>query len=378
MERRDLLAGSPTQEEEEEVMRFPHAFRFAVVLAIAVAAAGGARAQCICSNDALVTNVGAGCGAPPIPALNATPPVVGQLMTIYLTSNLPNTLLLLGSSAPPANPLVLPGGCLVYLDVGSLMVQGPYSTNALGAFTFDWLSPSDPALCGLVCNIQVGLIAGGGPNPTAQFSNAIQATMGCAPPGNGNGFPNDAFCTYTPGGFQGGGVPGQIFDNNFLTTFPGGLEIGVYNPVNGNALPNGLRWDATVAGRTALETFLGGGGSSGVIGSDQLNPTTGFGGGNLANHAATLTLNIGFNDAGVNGSNQTGWSGLIYVNPGDSLSGLSITQILGVANDALGGLGLPAGYTFGSLVALLTNLNEASDDCVMSNWASTHLFAPVP
>jgi hypothetical protein len=357
-------------------MQFPKRALALTVAAIVLAGSAGVSAQCICTNDAHNVVIGTGCGAAPVPTFNATPPVVGQIMTFYVQCNLPNAPLLLASSHSVASPFFVPGGCAIYLDLATLMFNGPFTTDALGNWTFDWLSPNDPSLCGLLCNLQVGIAAPGGPNPAAQFTNALASTMGCAPPGNGNEFPDDAFCSYTPGGFQGGGVPGQIYANNFLTVFAGGLEVGQYNPGNGNSVPNGLRWDATTTGRANLKTFIAGGGPSGVIASDQLNPTTGFGGGSLANHAAALTLNIGFNNAGLLGSNMTGWANLVYINPGDSLSGRSITQILAAANDALAGLGLPAGYTFGSFVTLLDHLNSSWDNCLISGWASTHLFHP--
>ena len=67
------------------------------------------------------------------------------------------------------------------------------------------------------------------------------------------------------------------------------------------------------------------------------------------------------------------FASLIYNNPSDSLSGLSVNQVLDKANLALAGLGLPTGYTFDSLAALMNNLNVAFLDSSTSTWAAIHL-----
>jgi hypothetical protein len=71
-----------------------------------------------------------------------------------------------------------------------------------------------------------------------------------------------------------------------------------------------------------------------------------------------------------------GYGELFYCNPDDSLSGKRISEILGVANDALanGLSGLPTGYSYASLNTLLNNLNRAFDNCTATDWAETHLF----
>ena len=59
---------------------------------------------------------------------------------------------------------------------------------------------------------------------------------------------------------------------------------------------------------------------------------------------------------------------------GTSLDGLTVSQILAVAETALGGGALPADYTIANLNALVTNLNEAFDNgTVVTLWASAHL-----
>jgi hypothetical protein len=194
------------------------------------------------------------------------------------------------------------------------------------------------------------------------------------------GFQPGDYCTVTQGGYQGGGVPGQAYDSNFIPTFtsPGWMDIGVYFPSNGTTSPNGARWNATLVGRGALETFLAGGGPSGKITIDVLDASS-VSGGALAKQTATLTLTVAFSNGTIW---PTGFGSLVYSNTGDSLDGLTVSQILATANQALAGNGLPSGYTFGLLNDLITDLNEAFDNnhgtklCTSSSWADQYLKKP--
>jgi hypothetical protein len=96
----------------------------------------------------------------------------------------------------------------------------------------------------------------------------------------------------------------------------------------------------------------------------------------LGRQTLALTLNIGFNTAGVLGAGPNSFGWLIYTNGGDSLNGLTINQILDAANRALAGLGLPAGYDFSTLASLINNLNISFEACSISSWAAAHLSAP--
>jgi hypothetical protein len=183
--------------------------------------------------------------------------------------------------------------------------------------------------------------------------------------------------TVSQGGYGGGGEPAQILDANFITAFPTGLTIGIHNPGNGTAAPNGLLWQPNAAGLAALKTAISQGGGSGTsLSQDAVNPTDTFGGGGLARQTITLTLNIGFNSSGALGIGPNNFGSLIYTNSGDSLSGLTVSQILDIANRALAGLGLPAGYDFSSLNGLINNLNVAFHDYAVSPWTVNHLGTP--
>lgn len=187
-------------------------------------------------------------------------------------------------------------------------------------------------------------------------------------------------CSYTQGGYAGGGKPGLLFKNNFLTVFPQGLQVGTYLTGNGSNAPNGYKWEANATGLKNLQAYLAGGGTSGAITADQLNPVKDVtskaapvSGGTLARQTATVTLNAKFSDNAL--SMPHGYRELLYCNPGDPLDGKSVSQILTAANDALAnGLGsLPAGYSYASLNNLLNNFNRAFDNCVATDWAQTYL-----
>ncbi|MDR4464181.1 MAG: hypothetical protein MRJ66_07940 [Nitrospira sp.] len=191
------------------------------------------------------------------------------------------------------------------------------------------------------------------------------------------GFNPGDYCTVTQGGYQGGGVPGQAYDNNFILTFtpPGYMDVGSYFPSNGNTAPNGARWEANATGRSSLKTFLAGGGPSGKITVDVLNGPS-ISGGALTKQTATLTLTVAFSNGTIWPS---GFGSVVYHNTSDALDGATVSQILTAANQALAGSGLPSGYSFSSLNELITNLNEAFDNnhgtkqCEASAWASEHL-----
>lgn len=176
------------------------------------------------------------------------------------------------------------------------------------------------------------------------------------------------FCTFTKGGYQGGGTPGQIFDANFTTVFSDDLIIGVFD---GAGAQHHHRWTADATGAAALKQFLTSpaGGTNTALLADATNPVATTSG-NLATQVATLTLNVGF--SGVDGM-PAGFGDLTLVNTGTSLDGSTVSEILAIANQALAGNGLPVGYSFSQLNELITNLNESFDDCEQSAWAAQHL-----
>jgi hypothetical protein len=182
-----------------------------------------------------------------------------------------------------------------------------------------------------------------------------------------------SFSSYSQGGFQGSGAPGQILLNNWAACFPNGVTIGINDGSGPLHHAIWVQTGPTITGVTQLRTRLGngGGGSGSALTADLTNPTN-TAGGNLARQTAALALNVGFNDCNklhcsspdCNGPNTTSYGDLIYCNsgnPSDSLSGSTVRQVLAAANTALGGAGLPSGYSFANLNGLVENLNTAFD-----------------
>lgn len=199
-------------------------------------------------------------------------------------------------------------------------------------------------------------------------------------------FEDGSYFTYSQGGFQGGGVPGTLFENNFTTVFaPGGLTIGIED---GLGSKHDATWAATTAGRAALKSFLAGGGPSGALTGDTVDATS-IAGGALAKQTAALTLNVAFNDAGVltatlprfgdlkfadlaGGSIIGSWT--LTASQAAGLNGKSIRSVLGDANGALGGAGLPSYVgSFGDLNQLVTALNLSFHEGITSSFANNYL-----
>ncbi len=174
-----------------------------------------------------------------------------------------------------------------------------------------------------------------------------------------------SLCTYTACEYSNNGAAANLLKTYFNTTFPNGLEIGYYANVTGY----GYNWTDV----NSLKQVLKSTGPSGVITVDILNPRNlTYGGGKLAVQAATLALNIAFGEQALK-CMPPGLATLIYNKTGDALNGKTVSQILAIANDVLGGQPLPSGYTFDSLACLLANINGAYDNCAPSSWARTYL-----
>lgn len=180
------------------------------------------------------------------------------------------------------------------------------------------------------------------------------------------------FCSYTPGKFNANAknTVAKYLQNNFGTLFPSGLTIGEAD--GGGSLHN-----ATWTNVTNLRTFIGTGGTSGVLTADTSNATstTTTGGGNLASQVAALTINIRLSGSG--GGQPAGLGNAVICNTGTSLDGKSVQTILDQANKFLAGdPGYNLGLSAGSLTALVDSLNRSFDDCVKSQWATMYLCPP--
>lgn len=174
------------------------------------------------------------------------------------------------------------------------------------------------------------------------------------------------FTGFTQGGWgarPNGNNPGTVLANNFAAVYPNGVEIGV----------GGAGFSMKFTSAVAIQNYLPAGGTPNRLTADLVNPTSSsagvFGGQVLA-----LRLNVGFSAAGVTQGAGGALGGLKLTGTGTSLDGLTVDQVLAVAESALGGGALPADYTIANLNALVTNLNEAFDNgTVVTAWATLHL-----
>lgn len=171
------------------------------------------------------------------------------------------------------------------------------------------------------------------------------------------------FCSYTQGGWGAtpqGNNPARRLRDNFTAVFPSGIEVGI----------PGVRSMRFLSAR-AVDAYLPAGGTPGVLTGLLVNPSTSsagvFGGQVLA-----LKINVAMSDAG---RTAPGYGNLLYLGAG-SLQNLTVRQILAVAETALGGGPLPAGYTIASLNDLATKLNEAFDNWQSTAWAIANLKRP--
>jgi uncharacterized repeat protein (TIGR01451 family) len=195
-------------------------------------------------------------------------------------------------------------------------------------------------------------------------------------------------CTYTQGRYGGRGKPGtETLYYCFQEGKPAGYDVlllGLNGPtvysylweLTGNCVNVGNPINLCIdEGILALQDAIGGGGVSGWFDKDAVNAGDMGKGGGLASQTAALTLNVVLSGTTCSGyPYPAGLGNLTYCNPGDSLNGKTIAEILAIANVALGSGVLPSGYTFSSLNDLITNFNEAFDDCgPPTSWAEQHI-----
>lgn len=128
----------------------------------------------------------------------------------------------------------------------------------------------------------------------------------------------------------------------------------------------------TITAVQAIQNYLPAGGPSSALNTSLVNPTSSSSG-NFGGQVLTLKLNVTL-------GGLAGIGGLIYNNPtdaSDSLNGKTVAQILALAETALGGGALPAGYSYASLDQICEALNVSFDECAdPTAWAVTHLSEP--
>ncbi|MGA1874963.1 MAG: hypothetical protein ACMUIA_05110 [bacterium] len=180
------------------------------------------------------------------------------------------------------------------------------------------------------------------------------------------------YCTYTQGGWgskPAGQNPGRILANCFDTVYdpniPEFVEVGD---------PNNYSMVFTSA--EAIRAYLPAGGDPNSLDKDYTNPTANNSSGVFGGQVLALQLNVDFKSRGTDCMEGNDLGDLYLCNYDTDLDGMTVAEILAMANDALGGGGLPEEFSsFSQLNDLVDELNKSYDNCVKSTWAMNHLFS---
>jgi hypothetical protein len=181
-----------------------------------------------------------------------------------------------------------------------------------------------------------------------------------------DGFETGDFCSYTQGGWgskPNGGNPGARLAAGFSAVYPAGVEIGV-----GGSIGRSMKFTAA----SAIESYLPAGGTASTLSSDLLDPTSSSAG-VLGGQVLALRLNVDFGNASALPAADGSISGLILQGTGTSLDGQTVAAVLAATELAIGGGGAPADLTLAGLNEIVTRLNEAFDNCTVTEWAHAHL-----
>jgi hypothetical protein len=306
-------------------------------------------------------SMGGGCGNP-APTLYTSIGTIADPLTLLVAGAPANAPIVLGAQLGPFSPPSVFGpNCVLHIDptAPATLLLGQVS-DANGMWSLSFPLSMAPQLFNVNIRLQAGVLSNG----LISLTDAVGVSPGACPP----------FCTHEPAEWSGGGLAGALYDVNWLTVFPAGLDLGIFNPGSGNMAPNGIHWTGDATGRANLKLALGNlTGVPSALPQDLTNPTSTTSG-TLGGLTAALQLNIAFNAAGLLGNPPPLFGQLVYINPGDSLNGMTLVQILAICNQALAGQGLPAGYTFTTLSDLLENLSLSFSNCTPSVWSTMHLF----
>lgn len=198
---------------------------------------------------------------------------------------------------------------------------------------------------------------------------------------------NRVACTVTQGGWFGNLAtstnlnPASLLFKYFTSLYssPNFLSVGLdFSDTDNPDTNDALHYARFTAPNSVSSAKPGGQGSgAGPLNNNYVNPPDfgNTGSGNFGSQVTALQINKDFGAAGLFPIATPAIGGYYLINTGTSLDGLTVSAILGLANTALGGGGLPSGVTFSDFAGLLgSGLNPAFDNCVRSDWATTHLF----
>jgi hypothetical protein len=179
------------------------------------------------------------------------------------------------------------------------------------------------------------------------------------------------FCSQTQGGWGtacAGANPGCLRDENFAAVFPNGLVVGDQGGPDQDDV-----YSILLTSAAAVEAFLPAGGTPAALTADLTDPLMSAGG-IFAGQAVAATMSVGFDAAGLRlvgqAAHQPGALGLLVYGDcvADGLLGMSVKDVLGLANVGLSGGDVSgAGVTLSDLSSALAMLNQEFVDCETAN-----------
>ena len=229
---------------------------------------------------------------------------------------------------------------------GSGGVGGPYTFSATGLPTGLSLSST-------------GLLTGTA-TVTGTFTYTVTVTDAAGTSGSSSCSvtvkpPPPQFCSYTPGGWgappNGGNVASILYANWTAIYGSAGVTLGSTSKPYKYA-----KWTSP----TAVTNYLPDGGTPGVYTTNYTNPLV-TSAGEFSSQVLALRFNVNFSNAG---KIKPGFSTTVVQS--GPLAGLTTTQVLALANAAVGGntsVLTPYGLTVAQLTKILSYVNGAYDNC---------------
>lgn len=162
------------------------------------------------------------------------------------------------------------------------------------------------------------------------------------------------YTTYTQGGWgasPAGNNPGTVLANNFAAVYPSGVTIGWSG-----------KYTLKFTSALAVRSFLPAGGAPKALKASAVNPTSSAAG-VFAGQVLAATLSVDFSERGVTAPGLKH----LRIATGHTLLGRTVEEALALANQALGGGGLPPGVSFSALNDVMTRINENFDNGTTNN-----------
>ena len=217
-----------------------------------------------------------------------------------------------------------------------------------------------------------GVVSGSGPNWTVDLTSVDPGTQVTCTITNAA-----QFCSFTQGAWfappRGGNPSKSYLYPYFDTAWPGDLVVGGTNSIQFSGASN-----VSAATPGGTPKVLDNGTFTNIKAFQDSKKITDTGNsGNFGSQTTALKINVELGNVnafdplpGIGGLLFTGLSG-----PNDYYNGKSVANLLADAEAALGGDGLPAGYTgtINSLTGFLgDNVNPSWDGCRPTDWALEH------